>query len=212
MSVVDTKNLRLLSGTTDSRLIVLLNGYFLTRTCPRNEPCTDSCRRSAGDVGTGVEPRAFNRLIEEAGSPEYRAAMSRAGGWTDAVIAIEPDGTADLVEVFRGNRPRPMRVRLCSTDSAVPCDGAYFPIAWDGHSAKATAPAFKPGLYRIVEDDDQSDAWVRLVTADRAAAIRTDYQHALEAVRGWSLPDSGTPLPSLDRLWRAILASVGETR
>jgi hypothetical protein len=212
MSVVDTKNLRLLSGTTDSRLIVLLNGYFLTRTCPRNEPCTDSCRRSAGGVGAGVEPRAFNRLIEEAEHPAYRAAMSRAGGWTDAVIAIEPDGTADFMEVFRGNRPRAIRVHLCSTDNAVPCEGAYFPIAWDGRSAKTTAAAFKPGLYRIVEDDDQSDAWVRMVPADRAAAVRTEYQHGLETVRGWSLPDSGTPLPSLDRLWRAILASVRETR
>jgi len=210
MMPITIRQVQVTSTSTDSRLIVVLpNGTFLIRTCPRSQACSDSCQ-SATAGASPLPTQDFAKVFEEAGRPQYRAGMSRGGDWADAVVSLESDGSVDFADVFRGGRARAIRFRLCPTAAGTRCDGAYLTVNWTGQTAKTTSPAFTPGLYNMVEDDAQSDAWVRIVAWQRARDVRAEYDAALDVVRTWVLPESTTPLPSLDRLSRPILATVGD--
>lgn len=125
------------------------------------------------------------------------------------MLAVSSGGEIDLADVLRGNRARTLRVQFCPTDTSGTCDRAFYTVAWNGQRA-VVATGLPPGVYRVIEDDGLSDAWIRLVESGRDVNVRAQYQAAVETLRGWSLPESPTPLPTLDRLRRPILVSVSE--
>lgn len=198
--------------TADNQIIILLNGSFFKRICKRGGSCSEECYPATpGVTPAQLSPPVFDRVKGAEQRPEFRAAMSRAGGWRDSVVALNPDGVIELGPVFQGTA-RTIRLRFCSTDPGAACAEQYFIARWDGQIAPAQTRGIAPGLYRLVEDDNQSDAWVRVVNAANAPAVRAEYQAAAGVVRSWQLPEADEPLPSLDRFLRLLLANLGDGR
>jgi hypothetical protein len=211
--VKNIATLRPASTTSRSQILILQNGgVFLTRVCESSTRCVNTCR-PARPSANEMPPAQFSGLRDQSGEQKFHRTLSRASGWSDAVIAVNADGSLDLADVFRGTRARTIRYRFCPIDASAPCDTDYTSVNWDGDTARVAgnAPASRPafGLVRIVEDDGISEAWIRLEPSDRAAAVKADYLASVAAIKTWTLPESETPLPSLDRLWRVALASAG---
>jgi delta 1-pyrroline-5-carboxylate dehydrogenase len=145
------------------------------------------------------------------GRPEYREALSRSSGWSDSIVAIESSGAgnrADLAEVFRGGRSRQIAIRICPTNRNDRCSSRSYAVDWNGQTAFVSGDAVTAGTFRVVEGDDESDAWVRFVVAGDADRVRAAYTANLAALDTWSLPPDAESAPSLQRMRRVILATV----
>lgn len=148
----------------------------------------------------------FAKLLSQDGAT-YHSAMSRAAGWSDAVIGVD-SVSADFEPVFRRARPRKIEFRICPLEG----DGctSVLQTEWDGKAALVSeVRQLKMGVFRLVSSDGANEAWVRIVPKDRAASIQTEYADAISVLRSWSLPPEAADPAGLDRLERMILGSVG---
>lgn len=188
--------------------------------CEGEIPCWrgtgDACkfqRLSPATARDNLGPGLGRLFASMAKRPALRQAMSRSSGWHDAILALDASAGAprvDVAAVFADTPPRPIVVRVCPVDPGDRCASRPRRIEWNGTTALLSGNDLKLGLYRLVEGQDASDAWIRFVAPDRQAEIQTEYRDAVETVKTWKLPEEFESAPALERLHRMFFVAAGE--
>jgi hypothetical protein len=199
------------TDATGGKIVVLHKGEWSIKECSKGN-CASRCEQTPTSKTTPVTETLWARVTRAiSGSPQYREALSRSSGWHDSIVALEQSGgtmRADLADVFRGARERKLSVRLCPTDRAVPCNPRQYVIDWNGQTAFFSSTDLALNTFRIVEGEDESDAWVRFVAPGDRDRLRAAFASALEDIRTWSVPADAGQAPALERLHRVVLATV----
>jgi hypothetical protein len=205
-----------LTSDAVGEITVLSNAALYRKTCTARTSCQTTCSALARPE-PGHPPAKpltssfFAAIALLGGRPGFRDAMSKSSVWTDSLAGFEGNA-ADLAPVFEGTRNRKIVVRICPIDRNAACVYAPRTVDWNGKSAILTGPEVRSGLFRVVEGEDEQDAWVRLVPQNKLRAMRAQYDDAVAALSTWSLPDDIGTAPNLERLRRFILAAVEENR
>jgi hypothetical protein len=158
-----------------------------------------------------TESPGFWKSLE--GQPGYKLPMSRSSSWQDTLVTLENTGSGpaiELADAFRTDKPRQILVRLCPVDPAIECIARTNRIDWNGSTAILSSPDLKPGLFRIVEGENASDAWVRVLSRSESDKARAAYASVVKDVDSWEIPEGFDPAPIQQRMKRIILSTAGQ--